>query len=118
MILSALANLRSMPVSLIKLCLIVTKLSTAANLLADNLVLAMRLGLIDSKRSTQLNKVAARFWLISILASLVRNVFDFGRIVAAERRQSAGHKSGVGLSRDVSVRSSVLSKVCSLILIY
>ena len=72
--------------TLVRLCLVIGKLSQALYLLVDHVVWANKLGLVggDQKR---LNRLAARFWLISILCGLVRNAYDIANIVQAELRK-------------------------------
>ena len=84
----------------LRLCLVVYKLGMAGYLLIDNVVWAAKLKLLSAD-AAKLNRLAARFWLISILAALTRNAFDIANMIRAEirHRQRCQSPHGRGMVR-------------------
>ena len=66
---------QNVPDILIRLTLTIAKLNQAMYLLLDHYVWLVKVGLLkgDSKK---LAKTAAKFWLVTITASLIRNLYD------------------------------------------
>jgi len=86
----------------LRLCLVVGKLSQACFLLIDHAVWTAKLGLMPGVDAAKLNRTAARFWLISIVAGVVRDLIDIIRIARTElrkKRQTDQASSGVVAER-------------------
>lgn len=74
----------------LRYCLILNKLSMACYLLADHAVWAAKLGLIAADAS-RLGRIAARLWLISLIAALLRDAVE---ILRALRTEMTKHRHG------------------------
>ena len=76
----------SEPGTLIRFCLVVAKVNQAIYLLVDHYVWMTKTGLVKAN-SKELAKLAAKFWLVTLLANLVRNLYDIVNIVAHEKQR-------------------------------
>jgi len=92
----------------LRLCLVSSKLSLALYVVADHAVWAAKLGLVAADAS-KLARIAARFWLISIVAGLLRNIIEISRAFRTE----------ISKRREVRQRLAVASQTsdvqCSLL---
>jgi len=83
----------------LRLCLVSNRLSLACYLLADHAVWAAKLGLIAADAS-KLGRIAARFWLISLIAGLLRDIIEISRALQTEvtKRRVASQTNDVQYS--------------------
>lgn len=73
--------------TVLRACLVLNKLCQAGYLLIDHAVWAAKLGLLQGTDAAKLNRIAARLWLASIVAGIVRDLVDIVRIVRVEMRK-------------------------------
>lgn len=78
----------------LRLTLTLSKINQACYLLVDHLVWMGRVGLVQIDMKKWLD-VSARFWLVSIMLNLVRDVYDMARLLieALQRRKAVLRRS-------------------------
>ena len=107
MLQGALNNIRIQD-KIIRISLVIAKISQACYLFVDHFVWAAKLGIFKAD-SKKLNQLAARFWLISILASILRNLYDLTTIIRTERNKREKVKNQrklVNSTQDVATANS------------
>ena len=69
--------------STLRLCLVCSRLSLACYLFIDHAVWAAKVGLITAD-SSKLRRIAARLWLLSLTAGLLRDAIEISRALRME----------------------------------
>jgi len=87
--------------AVLRFSLVCSKLSLACYLLVDHLVWAAKLSLVAADAS-KLGRIAARLWLISLVAGLIRDVTEILRAVRTEvaKRREQEQRRVVNHTRD------------------
>ncbi|XP_060074179.1 peroxisomal membrane protein 11B-like [Ylistrum balloti] len=86
--------------TVLRLTITMSKINQACFLLFDHIIYAHNVGLIttDKKKWSQ---ISARFWVVSLILNLARNVYDLVNIVQEEmRQQQSQEKHGQQINGD------------------
>lgn len=94
-----------------RLTLTISKLNQACYLLADHIIWAGKVGLVKTN-TKKWAKVSARFWLVTIICCLIRNVYDILSVITASKRAADKKKVYMSDSTGAKENSSGLIAKC------
>ena len=110
--------------SLLRLTLTLSKLNQACYLFVDHLIWAGKVGLVETN-TKKWARVSARFWLVTIICNLVRNVYDICRLMNIytlrkkkkdEEKDRRPSSVGTCLSENKPIVADVIKNVSDLML--
>ncbi|XP_013406692.1 peroxisomal membrane protein 11B-like [Lingula anatina] len=92
--------------TVLRLTITLSHINQALYLLVDHIVWASKIGLIETQRKYW-SKLSARFWLVSLILNLTRNIYDISNLVQEEQKhlhqwdKRSQYKNGIGGYKDI-----------------